>query len=214
MESVTRIEERMSKEITEVTEKSHITENPESPGKPESAGSSHAKSHAKTSNGNGDTHALGSLLCKVLFIAVLAGFLVFVYSRASAKDVDLGKVETKLTETTDIMTLMTEASDRDLMQFIGIDASSYEQVIYYRNTTALAVEELLIVKAKDESQLSDVEDAVNARIKSQIKAYDSYGPAQVKQLKNALQLEKGNYYFYCTGDSANKYEEVLLNAVQ
>ena len=204
----------MNKEIKEVTEKSHITENPESPGKPESAGSSHAKSHAKTSNGNGDTHALGSLLCKVLFIAVLAGFLVFVYSRASAKDVDLEKVETKLTETTDIMTLMTEASDRDLMQFIGLDASSYDQVIYYRNTTALAVDELLIVKAKDESQLSDVEDAVNARIKSQIKAYDSYGPAQVKQLKNALQLEKGNYYFYCTGDSANKYEEVLLNAVQ
>ena len=199
----------MSKEITE---KSQIIEKTESAGKPEGAGSSHAKSHAKTSNG--DTHALGSLLCKVLFIAVLAGFLVFVYSRASAKDVDLEKVETKLTETTDIMTLMTEASDRDLMQFIGIDASSYEQVIYYRNTTALAVEELLIVKAKDESQLSDVEDAVNARIKSQIKAYDSYGPAQVKQLKNALQLEKGNYYFYCTGDSANKYEEVLLNAVQ
>ena len=209
MESVTRIEERMSKEITE---KSQIIEKTESAGKPEGAGSSHAKSHAKASNGN--EHALGSLLCKILFIAILAGFLVFVYSRASAKDVDLEKVETKLTETTDIMTLMTEASDRDLMQFIGLDASSYEQVIYYRNTTALAVDELLIVKAKDESQLSDVEDAVNARIKSQIKAYDSYGPAQVKQLKNALQLEKGNYYFYCTGDSANKYEEVLLNAVQ
>ncbi len=199
----------MSKEITE---KSQIIEKTESAGKPEGAGSSHAKSHAKASNGN--EHALGSLLCKILFIAILAGFLVFVYSRASAKDVDLEKVETKLTETTDIMTLMTEASDRDLMQFIGLDASSYEQVIYYRNTTALAVDELLIVKAKDESQLSDVEDAVNARIKSQIKAYDSYGPAQVKQLKNALQLEKGNYYFYCTGDSANKYEEVLLNAVQ
>ena len=212
MEIVTRKKERMSKEFKEKSQIVEKTESPETAGKPETARRSHAKSHAKASNG--DTQDFGALLCKILFIAVLAGFLVFVYSRASAKDVDLEKVETKLTETTDIMTLMTEASDRDLMQFIGLDASSYEQVIYYRNTTALAVEELLIVKAKDESQLSDVEDAVNARIKSQIKAYDSYGPAQVKQLKNALQLEKGKYYFYCTGDNANKYEEVLLNAVQ
>lgn len=158
--------------------------------------------------------SLGALLMKLVFIAILAAFLVFVYSRASAKDVNLEDVEAQLIGTTDIATLMTESSDRDLMQFMGLDATSYEQVIYYRNTTALAVEELLIVKAKDESQLSGVEDAVNSRIKSQIKAYDSYGPAQVKQLKNALLLKKGNYYFYCTGDNANKYEEVLLNAVQ
>ena len=156
----------------------------------------------------------GSLLLKIAFVAVLAVFLVFVYSRASAKDVDLEKVDQVLIEKTDIATKMNRASDRDLMQFIGIDASKYEQVLYYRNNTALAVDEFLVVKAKSSDELDGVEEAVNARIKSQIKVYDSYGPEQVKLLKSAVQTKKGNYYIYSVAEKAGKYEEVLVNAIQ
>lgn len=156
----------------------------------------------------------GSLLLKIAFIAVLAVFLVFVYSRANAKDVDLNKIEQVLIEKTDIATKMNKASDRDLMQFMGIDASKYEQVLYYRNNAALAVDEFLVVKAKSGDELGEVEEAVNARIKSQIKVYDSYGPEQVKLLKSAVQTKKGMYYIYCVAEKAGEYEEVLVNAVQ
>lgn len=155
-----------------------------------------------------------SLLIKAAFVAILVAFLVFIISGASAKDVDLAVVNKNLKSSTDITKLMEKASARDLKQFIGIDAHDYNQVIYYRNITALAVDELLIVKAEESSQLSSVEGAVNERISSQIKTYESYGPEQVKLLKNAIQLKKGNYYFYCTADKADEYEEVLLNAVQ
>lgn len=154
------------------------------------------------------------LLIKAVFMVILVAFLMFVISGASAKDINLTTVDKELKLSTDVTTTMTKMGARDLKQFIGISANDYSQVIYYRNITALAVDELLIVKAEESSQLSSVEGAVNERISSQIKTYESYGPEQVKLLKNAIQLKKGNYYFYCTADKADEYEEVLLNAVQ
>lgn len=154
-----------------------------------------------------------SLAVKACFILILALFLVFVYSRSDASDADLIKVDESLKTETDCMSVMSKADDRDLIQFIGLNSDSFEQVIYYRSTKALAVEELLIVKAKSQDQLSDVEEAVQERIDAQIKAYSGYGPEQVKQLENAVRTKKGNYYFYCTADEAEDYEEVLLNAI-
>lgn len=163
----------------------------------------------ESSNGDGLT-----LLVKAAFILILALFLVFIYNRNSATDVAKEDITNALSKNTDVEAVMSPASDRDLMQFLGLDASKYEFTIYYRNTTALAVDELLVIKAKDVSSLAAVSDAVQKRIDSQIKAYEGYGPEQVKLLKSAVTLKKGDYYFYSTATNAEKYKEVLLDVIQ
>lgn len=154
------------------------------------------------------------MLIKIVFIAVLAAFLFAIFSAANAKDVDIAEVSTSLKKNTDITSVMRKMDNRDLMQFMALDANEFDQIVYYRNTTALAVDELLIVKAKDANGLDDVAEAVDARIRSQLKVYESYGPEQCALLKNAVQTKKGKYYFYCTAENADLYEEVLLDAVQ
>lgn len=153
------------------------------------------------------------MLIKIAFIAILAAFLFVVFSAANAKDVDLSDVNNTLKKNTDITSVMRKMDERDLMQFMGLNANDHSQVLYYRNTTALAVDEFLIVKSNDDADLDTVQEAVNARISSQLKVYESYGPEQCALLKNAIQIEKGNYYCYCTAKDAELYEEVLLNAI-
>lgn len=154
------------------------------------------------------------MLIKIAFIAILVAFLGVIFSAANVRDVNLSDVSKALKKNTDITSVMKKQNERDLMQFMGLNANDYSQVIYYRNTTALAVDELLIVKSDDEADFDTVEEAVNARISSQLKVYESYGPAQCALLNNAVQTEKGKYYCYCTAENAELYEEVLLNAIQ
>ncbi|NLA69509.1 MAG: DUF4358 domain-containing protein [Clostridiales bacterium] len=160
---------------------------------------------------NGDGLAM---LVKAGFIIILALFLLFIYNRNSATDVAKEDISNELLKSTDVAEVMSPASDRDTMQFLGLDATKYEYTIYYRNTTALAVDELLIVKVKDTSSLASISDTVQKRIDSQIKAYEGYGAEQVKLLKSAVTLKKGDYYFYCTATNAEKYKEVLLDVIQ
>lgn len=153
------------------------------------------------------------VIIKAGFILALFIFLLAVYSSGSSKDIDISIVEEKCVNELGLAKEMKKATNRDLMQFIGLDADSYEQVIYYRNTKELAVEELLIVKASSKDALAGVAEACDRRTEDQIEVYSSYGPAQVKQLENSIKLEKGRYYFYCTSDSAAEYEEVLRDAI-
>lgn len=151
---------------------------------------------------------------KVGFILILIVFLVMIYSANNARNVDLKGIETSLLKEEGLSKEMSEASDRDLTRFIGLNPEDYKQVIYYRNTKELAVEELLIVKVASKDQLDGIAEAVESRVDDEIDVYSSYGPKQVAQLESAVMREKGNYYFYCTSDKAEKYEEVFMNAVQ
>lgn len=161
-----------------------------------------------------DPKGLGFFLLKILFIAVLAGFLFVVYKGAEDEDVDLAEIDAALKADTEFTAVLKDQSDRDLMQFIGLNAADYEQVLYYRNTQALAVDEVLVVKAKEGTSVDGVETAVRKRIESQITAYSGYAPEQVKMLKNAAVKKVGNYVIYCTADKADKYKEVVLDAIQ
>ncbi|MBQ0041486.1 MAG: DUF4358 domain-containing protein [Clostridiales bacterium] len=154
------------------------------------------------------------MLIKIAFIVILAAFLFVIFSAANAKDIDLKTVSDSLKKDTDITTVMKKMDDRDLMRFMGLNSNDYSQVVYYRNTTALAVDELLIVKTDDAEDINAVAEAVDTRIDSQLKVYESYGPEQCALLKNAVQTKKGDYYFYCTAKNADIYEEVLLDAIQ
>ena len=154
------------------------------------------------------------MLIKIASIVILAAFILAVFSANNVKDVDLSEVNKALKKNTDITSVMKKMNNRDLMQFINIDANDYDQVLYYRNTTALAVDELLIVKSDNNDSLDAAATAVEERIDSQLKVYDSYGPEQCALLKNAIKTKKGKYYYYCTAENAEEYEEVLLDVIQ
>ncbi len=155
----------------------------------------------------------GALVIKVVLVAVLLLFLFFVYRGNSAKDVPVKDIETALVKQTNIEKIMEPCGDRDLLQFMGLDYRDYDSYVYYKTSEALGVDELLIVKVKNKSDLTGVEDAVDKRVSSQITKFDSYGPSQVRELNNAIIEKKGKYLFYCAAKSPEKYEEVFRDAI-
>lgn len=153
-----------------------------------------------------------SIITKLLFLVILVTFLGLVYSNGNAKDVPLSDIEASLLKIEEVKA-MSKNTPRQLNQFLKLDANSYEEVIYYRNQEALNVEELLIVKAKDKSQIQGVQDAVDSRIELQIKAYEGYGPKQVALLKDAKVFTKGKYLVYCVSKKSDKIGEVIKDAI-
>ena len=142
-------------------------------------------------------------ILKCALLVVLFAFLAIVYSRENAKDVSMDKIEAQLIKKTNIEKLQKQ-KPRDLVQFIGLDANNYE---------AVSVDEVLVIKVKNKSDVKAVKDAVEKRITSQIEAFDNYGPEQVKELKNAIVTSRGKYVFYGVAKDPDKYEEVLLSVI-
>ena len=73
----------------------------------------------------------------------------------------MDKIEAQLIKKTNIEKLQKQ-KPRDLVQFIGLDANNYEAVLYYKSKEALSVDEVLVIKVKNKSDVKAVKDAVES----------------------------------------------------
>lgn len=152
------------------------------------------------------------MIKKIFYTLILIIFLASIYVHGNAEDIPLHDVNKMLMEEKTLSS-MTASYDRQMMEFMNIDPDSLTEYIYYQGTEALSVEELLIIKVKDRSQLSSLKDAIEQRIEEQINTFESYGPVQVAMLENAIISTRGNYIFYSVGEHSEKYKEVFFNAI-
>lgn len=151
-------------------------------------------------------------ITKAVMLLMLVIFLGTVYYINDAEDVPMAKIEKALKKDSPIAELK-KRNTRELMEYMGVDFSKYDEVLYYKSHEALNVSELMIVKVKSKSQLNDVQDAVEARIKEQVDTYVDYGPEQVAMVDNAVVLKRGKYLFYCVAKDPEKYEEVFRRVI-
>lgn len=153
-----------------------------------------------------------SLLIKVVFLIVLAFFLIFVYWTESAKDVPMSNIEKKLLKNKYVEEMKVQ-TPRELERYMQISGSNYDGFFYARSVNNLAVDEVLIVKVKSREQLNNLQDAIDARLKQQITNYQGYAPEQVSMLKNAKTFTKGNYIFYCVSKKPDSISEDFTNVI-
>ena len=73
----------------------------------------------------------------------------------------------------------------------------------------MSVDELLIIKTKDDSQRSAVESAMRRRVRTQMKSFEGYGTAQIALLKAKIMDTEGPYVFLAVSDDAEKWKKTF-----
>lgn len=159
-----------------------------------------------------DYRKLRSLLIKISFLIVLFVFLALVYGAGTAKNVPMKKIEKAMSSSKYTKGMETQ-TPRELARYMKLSSSDFDGFYYARATDNLAVDEVLVVKAKSRDQLNQLKDAVETRVNQQTKNYQGYAPKQVAKLKNHKVLTKGKYLFYCVADKPDKISEVLTDVI-
>ena len=105
------------------------------------------------------------------------------------------------------LVLLQKKNGIDLKRYMGLDEAAYDGVLYYKAESPMAVEELLIIKAKDQDQAADLEESMEEHIKSQKKSFEGYGAEQTALLNEAIVETKGNYGLMAVGEKAGAWKE-------
>ncbi|MCC8141357.1 MAG: DUF4358 domain-containing protein [Lachnospiraceae bacterium] len=142
---------------------------------------------------------------KYVIIGALALFVVFMFLNNRASNMPFADVEQAVESQIDPET-MTRADDQTIKRDYGLNAADYDGIMLYVSTFNLNAQEILLVKVEDESQMQDVEDAVDARIESRKNDFDGYIPEQAKLMDDALVTIRGDYLFLVISDEAEKYQ--------
>ena len=78
----------------------------------------------------------------------------------------------------------------------------------------MSVNEVLVVKVKDESQIEDIEKAVQTRLDTQKKSFEGYGVEQTKLLRSAVVESKGSYTILVVSKDADKIDEAFRKSIR
>ena len=152
-------------------------------------------------------------IAKIVLLVFLAAFLFALWRTGNYRDVPAGDIEQALLQETSVSSL-TAGTDNDLRRFYGLTPSDYDGYVFFRSESAMAVDELLIVKLKDASQLDAVEAQIQARLDSQLEAFDGYGVEQTALLQAHVQKSMGNYVFLGISPDAQEWLEVFSSCIR
>lgn len=152
---------------------------------------------------------------KSIIIAVLCLFTVLALTACGKKSkggeisVDVAKLCTDLTATID--SEVSEVNSDILASTYFFDMDKIEASAASLNSGSSACE-VVVLKCKDASYVSEAEDLLKKRIESQSELFASYNAPEVAKLESAVLKTKGNYVVFCVTDHTDKAEEIVKEA--
>ncbi|MGL4762863.1 MAG: DUF4358 domain-containing protein [Sarcina sp.] len=150
---------------------------------------------------------------KKLFIFITIGFSMLLCSCMSTKDIDLSVIEKKIDNAISAETY-TKGSSKELRRFFGINTDDILDYTLYTPAYTMDVNEILIVKVKDQANIDIIKDSIDARVESQISTFGSYGPDQCALLEDYILKSKGNYIFYCVSPENEKVYKLFKESLK
>ena len=105
------------------------------------------------------------------------------------------------------------AEERMVKRFYGINPKDYAGVILYTPKDNMDVNEILIVKLRDQSQSESVEAAIQNRLQTQLKSFEGYGAEQTALLKAHVLEVRGNYILYAVGEKTDAVQKAFLDSL-
>ncbi|MBP5225618.1 MAG: DUF4358 domain-containing protein [Lachnospiraceae bacterium] len=144
------------------------------------------------------------ILAEVLLVLLLAGVMVLLLYKKEPKDVPLAQVREAVLASCDLDGL-EEAKDMRLKRAFGLNVSDYDEYLYFAPDNTMSVNEFLVIKTSDPSQLPAVRAGIEARLEAEKKAFDGYGVNQTELLNSAKLIEEGRYIIFSCGEHADAF---------
>ncbi len=128
-------------------------------------------------------------------------------------DQSVDKIETEMKQEVKF-DKMKKGDSKSLKRFYKLNTNDYDGVILYTPQSTMDVNEVLIVKVKDESQIQSLEDSIDSRVNYQLESFSGYGPKQCDLVDNYELKSKGNFVFFAISENAQQIKEAFLDSIK
>jgi hypothetical protein len=93
------------------------------------------------------------------------------------------------------LSLMNEGDKSKLRKLYNLNAADLEEFKLYAPKTNMEAGQILILKAKDQSQIEGIKECIDNEIQRQAASFKEYRPDQYSLIENNVLKVKGKYIF-------------------
>ncbi|WP_160673256.1 DUF4358 domain-containing protein [Clostridium sp. C8-1-8] len=145
--------------------------------------------------------------------AILVMLVVVMVSCSNKQEIKVEDINKKIGNAVDLLTLKSEDATK-LKKTYGIEENKLDGFEFYRADSNVKADEILIIKAKEKSDIQDFQDKINKRIEKQEVNFKDYLPEEYGLLKNSVVKVKGNIIIFVASKDADKIIQAFNDAVK
>lgn len=108
---------------------------------------------------------------------------------------------------------MKSVGAQGLKRYYGLNGADYDGVLFYVSEHSMSADEILLIKAKNEEQVQEIESAIDRHLQNRIEDFDGYAPDEAKLLKDAERSTRGTYIFLCVSKDAKAYKKAFVKSL-
>mgnify|MGYP002708997104 CR=1 FL=1 len=135
-------------------------------------------------------------------VIILLIYIGLIFQSKGDSDTPFADVQKAVVDAADDKN-MTLAGTQEIKRFYGINPKE-----------TMGVNELLLVKTKDENEAEAVEKAAEQRKKTQLDNFEGYGAEQVKLLDASIIKTKGTYVLFVISPKAETVEKAFTKSLK
>ena len=158
-------------------------------------------------NGRDIILKLAEVFLAGLLVVMLAGMI-----RGSTQNPDFGRLEAKV-EAELPLEQLERADEQLLRRLYDLNAGEMKNWILYTALDNMDVEELLLVEAAKEGQVSKIRQAVEKRVETQRNHFEGYGPEQLKLIEKYVIWESDPYLLFVISENAEAVKEGFVKGL-
>ena len=146
----------------------------------------------------------------LIFLTTCMIFGIFTGCSQKAKTIsfDLDSLSSQLMDSGAFSDILSPVDIKIAASQYGFDAADVTESKVLCSTQA-TTEEIGLFKCSSEDAAARVKTAAAARVESQRETYESYAPAEMPKLDDAIVTQNGLYVFYIVSADASKAQAVL-----
>lgn len=144
----------------------------------------------------------------VIVLIIIAVLGIIINNSNKNIQINIEELATKIAESGAFEDEIAKIDSEMIMSDYNITTDEVEGFVSYQGSGATS-EEIVILKVKDKSNLNDVKDKINSRIKERKQAFQSYLPEEVGKIDNNILRVEGNYIIFCVSNDSSKVNQII-----
>lgn len=150
---------------------------------------------------------------RIIALSLVCVLAIAAFCSCSQSAKKLSEVFTEIKSEVTLKDFDEFKSADDLNRFYGISADDVEEYAGGVNNTGVNQEEIVLVKAKDDSAASKVKDALDNRYKAKLNENKNYNPEQAKIIEKCKVESDGVYVSMIVSENADKITEIFKKGI-
>ena len=152
-------------------------------------------------------------MVKKIFSIIIIAFSFMITGCTGEINTPISKIESHIINNCKLDE-MIKGDGKSLRRFYGINPNDLDGFTIYTPKSNMDVDEMLIAKVKDSSQIETLEESIDDRVNKQIENFNGYGAEQVALLENYEIKIKDKYIFYVVSKEAEKIKELFKDSIK